>query len=237
MKREDRVVEKIKKSLPEGTCLVSATGGIISITIPGSHLLKTASILKEDPELRFNYLSDLCGVDYPERESRFEVVYHFTSIDDNSMVKLKVPVSLQKPVIDSITSLYPSANWFEREVYDMFGITFRGHPDMRRILMPEGWRGHPLRKDYSLGGEDVTFSHNKDFIEEQELPFRIKGEERQGYLEFTPDGVTLTGLDRLGIKGTGGKIILNMGPPASDHSWPFKTHPGTGRGTGHPCNA
>lgn len=215
MKRSETAVQKIRDvfpdAVPDALDAASAFHGDISVTIRKDRLSGVVRLLAKDPDLGFDYLSDLTSVDYPGKEPRFEVVCHLTSTKDGAVIRLKIPVTSADPAIPSITPEYPSANWYEREVYDMFGITFLGHPDMRRILMPEGWRGHPLRKDYPLGGEVVAFTSNKDSIEEQSLPFILEGK-RDGYLELTPDGFTLSNLERLGLSGAEGRIILNMGP-------------------------
>ena len=211
MKRSETAVQRIRDVFPDAVDDASAFHGDVSVTIRKDRLSGVVRLLKEEPDLGFDYLSDLAGVDYLGKEPRFEVVCHLTSTKDGTVIRLKIPVTSADPTIHSITPEYPSANWYEREVYDMFGITFPGHPDMRRILMPEGWRGHPLRKDYPLGGEAVTFTSNKDSIEEQSLPFILEGK-RDGYLELTPDGFTLSNLERLGLSGAEGRIILNMGP-------------------------
>lgn len=120
-----------------------------------SALRSVAQFLKETPELDFNFLMDLTAVDYLnfaggqiKKEPRFEVVYHFYSVKRNHRIRLKVPVDPKNPEIDSLSDLWPSANWYEREVWDMFGIRFRGHPNLKRILMYDEFQGHPLRKDY-----------------------------------------------------------------------------------------
>ncbi len=101
----------------------------------------------------FDYLVDLTAVDYPQRENRFELIYILYSFTANDRIRMKTQISEgQKP--DTATSVFPGANWLEREVFDMFGIDFAGHPDMRRMLLPEDWRGHPLRKDYPILGMD-----------------------------------------------------------------------------------
>lgn len=211
MTRSERATQKIKDIFPEAVLAIQTKYGEISATINRDELLGVVNLLQEDPDLDFDYLSDLTAVDYLGQEPRFEVVYQLTSTGDGSTLRLKVPVTHAEPTLQSITPIYPSANWYEREVYDMFGITLQRHPDLRRILMPEGWRGHPLRKDYPLDGEEAAFSFNKDSIEEQRLPFIIEGK-RDGYLEMTPDGLTLSNLERLGLTGAEGKLILNMGP-------------------------
>ncbi|MBI3593015.1 MAG: NADH-quinone oxidoreductase subunit C, partial [Nitrospirae bacterium] len=107
--------------------------------------------LHDTPELYFNYLEDLCGVDYHgKKEPRFEVVYHLYSLRHRHMLRIKAEVPEDDCAIESVVDIWAGANWHERECYDMFGVTFRGHPDHRRILMPEDWAGHPLRKDYPL---------------------------------------------------------------------------------------
>lgn len=118
-------------------------------------LKAVAKFLKETPALDFNYLMDLTAVDYLffaggriQKEYRFEVVYHFYSLKHNHRLRLKVPLGEENPELDSLTHLWPSANWYEREVWDMFGIRFKGHPNLKRILMYEEFQGHPLRKDY-----------------------------------------------------------------------------------------
>lgn len=118
--------------------------------IASSSLLQVATFLKEDPELQYNYLMDLTAVDYWKRKPRFEVVYHFLSVANSFRLRLKVPVAEPKPKVDTLTTLWPGANWYEREVYDMFGIQFTGHPDLRRILLYPEFEGHPLRKDYPI---------------------------------------------------------------------------------------
>jgi NADH-quinone oxidoreductase subunit C len=113
-------------------------------------LVKAVEFLKKDSRLLFNVLIDITAVDYPERDPRFDVVYQLLSLPSNRRVRLKVQVGGAEPMVDSLTPLWGSANWLEREVWDMFGIRFAGHPDLKRILMYEGFEGHPLRKDYPI---------------------------------------------------------------------------------------
>jgi len=123
--------------------------GQLSIRIQPALIVDVCGALKSDSETPFNYLSDLTCVHYPDRkEAPFEVVYNLYSIPKNERVRLKAAVNGEG--IDSVTSVWPSADWLEREVYDLFGIVFRNHPDLRRILLPPDWDGHPLRKDYPL---------------------------------------------------------------------------------------
>lgn len=120
-------------------------------------LLKTAAFLRD--ELGFDFLMDLTAADYLPREPRFELVCHFYSTKHNYRLRLKCPVDAADPEVDSLTALWAGADWFEREAFDMFGIRFRGHPDLRRILMYDGFTGHPLRKDYPLKKRQPRIAH------------------------------------------------------------------------------
>ncbi|MEJ5301369.1 MAG: NADH-quinone oxidoreductase subunit C [Thermodesulforhabdaceae bacterium] len=115
------------------------------------HLIEFMKFLKEDEELSFDLISDVTAVDYPDRNPRFDVVYHIFSIKNGQRIRVKVPVGDGEGV-ESVTSVWRGAEWLEREVYDMFGITFYNHPDLRRILMEEDFKYYPLRKDFPLEG-------------------------------------------------------------------------------------
>jgi NADH-quinone oxidoreductase subunit C len=117
-------------------------------------------------EMGFERLSDITAVDYfPEETPRFHLVYQFTSLSNHATLGLRVPVPGTNPSVSTIETVYPNANWRERELFDMFGIGFDGHSDLRRILMPHDWEGHPLRKDYPLGYEEPQYSFNFDEID------------------------------------------------------------------------
>jgi NADH-quinone oxidoreductase subunit C len=108
----------------------------------------------------FSFLSDLCGVDWPHRQPRFEVVCTLTDMQTPRRLRIVIAIAdADPPTMPSVTGIWPGANWFEREAYDMFGIVFEGHPDLTRILMPDEWEGHPLRKDYSVGKVPVEYKH------------------------------------------------------------------------------
>jgi NADH-quinone oxidoreductase subunit C len=124
----------------------------MTLYVDRSDVREACALLRDDPECPFNFLSDVTCVDWYPSEPRFEVVYHLLSIPKKERVRLKVRLSSSSPSVDSITSLWPGANFFEREVYDLFGVRFAGHPYLRRIMMPEDWEGHPLRKDYPVEG-------------------------------------------------------------------------------------
>jgi len=137
--------------------------GEATLLIQREQLLEAASKIRE---MGFERLSDITAVDYfPEENPRFHLVYQFTSLANRATLGLRVPVPGTKPSVTTIETVYPNANWREREVYDMFGIDFAGHSDLRRILMPHDWEGHPLRKDYPLGYEEPQFSFNFDEID------------------------------------------------------------------------
>ena len=129
----------------------TVTFGELTIDVAPANLPGFVEFLKTDPSCRFSTLVDITAVDYPERPKRFDMVYHFLSMYQNHRIRLRLAVR-EDEVVPSITSIHPSANWFEREVFDMFGIVFSGHPDLRRILTDYGFRGHPLRKDFPTTG-------------------------------------------------------------------------------------
>jgi NADH-quinone oxidoreductase subunit C len=124
----------------------------MSISVDGSSIREACALLRDDAQCDFNFLSDITCVDWYPAEPRFEVVYHLLSIAKKERVRLKVRLDSASPTVESLTPLWPGANYFEREVFDLFGIRFTGHPYLRRLLMPEDWEGHPLRKDYPVEG-------------------------------------------------------------------------------------
>lgn len=143
--------------------------GQLSMRIERTRILEVCRLLRDDPSTPFNYLTDVTCVHLPERsEAPFEVVYNLYSIPANTRVRLKVATSEEEGV-ESVTGLWPAANWMEREVFDLFGVPFRNHPDLRRILLPQDWEGHPLRKDYPLEfmENNWTARHLPEFTEVQ----------------------------------------------------------------------
>jgi NADH-quinone oxidoreductase subunit C len=123
----------------------------LTITVAAEEIVDVATLLRDDPELQFVSFIDLCGVDWPGRDKRFDVVYHLLSPRKNHRIRIKVPTDAATAV-PSISDVFPGATWFEREAYDFYGILFSGNPDFRRILTDYGFRGHPLRKDFPLTG-------------------------------------------------------------------------------------
>ena len=124
----------------------------MTIYVDRENIREACALLRDDPGCAFNFLSDITCVDWYPAEPRFEVIYHLLSIPKKERVRLKVRLDSSSPAVESITSVWPGANYFEREVFDLFGVRFTGHPYLRRLLMPEDWEGHPLRKDYPVEG-------------------------------------------------------------------------------------
>jgi NADH-quinone oxidoreductase subunit C len=125
--------------------------GDVSIDVSRDHIVEVLKKLRDDPRCQFEVLIDICGVDYPERAARFDVVYHLLSPRLNQRLRVKLSTDETSPV-PSVNNVYPAANWYEREAYDLYGIRFTGHPDLRRLLTDYGFQGYPLRKDFPLTG-------------------------------------------------------------------------------------
>ncbi|MBY0562192.1 NADH-quinone oxidoreductase subunit C [Hyphomicrobium sp.] len=123
----------------------------LTITVARENIVEILTKLRDDPKCQFEVLIDICGVDYPERAERFDVVYHLLSPRLNQRLRVKISTDEGTPVA-SVNDVFPAANWYEREAYDLYGIRFTGHPDLRRILTDYGFQGHPLRKDFPLTG-------------------------------------------------------------------------------------
>ena len=123
----------------------------LQISISTNQILDVVDFIKNDEACEFRQITDIAGVDFPERIKRFDVVYHFLSFKHNIRLRIKITIS-EDETISSITSIFPAANWFEREAFDMYGIQFKDHPDLRRILTDYGFEGYPLRKDFPLSG-------------------------------------------------------------------------------------
>jgi len=160
--RPDQVERRLRERFPdvpfrrqEGAAVRDHT-----LYLPADRLVEVCTFLRDDPALAFAMLMSVSGVDLLPSEPRFEVVYHLLSLTHNSRFVLKVQVPEAKPRVPSVSGLWPTANWHEREAYDFYGILFDGHPDLTRILLPDDWEGWPLRKDSPLGYTEVAFTHN-----------------------------------------------------------------------------
>ena len=127
--------------------------GEVTAIVPREHIVAICAFLKNDRDLEFNFLADLCGADRgPEDEPRFEVNYHLFSTSRHHRLRIKVLLNEDDPHVETVTGVWRTANWHERETYDLLGVIFDGHPDLRRILLPDDWQGHALRKDFPLRG-------------------------------------------------------------------------------------
>jgi NADH-quinone oxidoreductase subunit C len=189
---EERIeVTKLREQFPEAVLGVSTFRGDTHIMVKRELIVEICRFLRDNPELQYNFFSECLGVDYLDyRENyRFEVVYNLYSLQYekdgqqfgyNRRIFLKVPVPEEDPVVPSITGVYVGASFPEREIYDMFGVKFSGHPDLRRLLMSDDWVGHPQRKDYPLGGERVQFPAGRLGPSVGEVPVQHPGESFTG---------------------------------------------------------
>lgn len=143
--------EKIKKALKEDLISFSIEKGELTLQVKRHTIVKILVYLRDHKDFLFKQLIDLCGVDYPDHPERFEVVYHLLSLKHNCRLRLKLTTD-ETNAVPSVTSVYSAANWFEREAWDMYGIKFENHPDLRRLLTDYNFEGHPLRKDFPLTG-------------------------------------------------------------------------------------
>lgn len=141
----------IEAKRPDCVVTWAVARGELTMDIAPSSLVSFSEFLKTDAACRFSTLVDITAVDFPAREARFDIVYHYLSMYQNHRIRIKTALR-EEEMLASISGIYPAANWFEREVFDMFGILFSGHPDLRRILTDYGFRGHPLRKDFPTTG-------------------------------------------------------------------------------------
>jgi NADH-quinone oxidoreductase subunit C len=145
----EHLADRIKAEIPSAASSIAF--GELTLTVEAADIVRVLTFLHDDPEMQFKILIDICGVDYPNRPRRFDVVYHLLSLAKNRRIRVKLEADETTPV-PSCVSVYPAADWFEREVFDMYGVMFSGHPDLRRILTEYGFTGFPLRKDFPLTG-------------------------------------------------------------------------------------
>jgi len=146
-------LKALQEKFPQTILEVSFHAGETTVLLRKESLLEVCRFLKEESALKMDFLSNLCGVDFPDREQRFEVVYHLFSVSRHMRINLKVRAA-EGEKVPSVTGVWRTANWHEREAFDLLGIPFEGHPDLRRILLADGWQGHPLRKEYPVKGFD-----------------------------------------------------------------------------------
>lgn len=149
-------LDQLNRRLPGAVSEATIFRGMPTLWVAKDFLFAVCELLKSDEGGAYTLLTDETAVDYPKREKRFEIIYHLYSFKRNDRLRLKVAVGEDEKV-PSLVSVWPTANWLEREVYDMFGVQYEGHPDLKRILMPDGWVGYPLRKDYDILRQDEAW--------------------------------------------------------------------------------
>lgn len=161
----------LQAAMPDVALQVEEFRGETTIILPSERVVEVARFFRDTPGLIYNFLSDISAVDYYEeyggygnRPGRFAVSYHLLSMLYRRRLRLKVYLPEDNPTVATMINIWPGANWFEREIWDLMGISFDGHPDKRRLMLPDDWDGHPLRRDYPLGYETVMFSFNADEI-------------------------------------------------------------------------
>ena len=151
------IAARLEAAFPDEVLRSYSYHGQTGVIVRSSRIVDVLRWLRDTPDLRLNHLRSLCGVDNARRKepglSRFEVVYNLYSIPLRHEIRIRAEVDGKSPVLDSVVSLWPGADWLERETFDLMGIRFANHPDLRRVLLPEDWEGHPLRKDYPLKGK------------------------------------------------------------------------------------
>jgi NADH-quinone oxidoreductase subunit C len=164
----EEIIEKVKASQGEDILEAAVTLGDAVIHVAPDSLPKVAKFLKEDADLDFDYLSHITGVDYldQDKDPRFEAVYELHSMDQNHTIRIRVGLPEEEPSVPTVCDIWKGAMYPEQELFDMFGFNVTGHPKLERLIMPEDWEGHPLRKDYPLMTEEVAFSFNEDFKSE-----------------------------------------------------------------------
>lgn len=164
------LLDRMTERFPDAVIESAEFRGDLSIVVAPTQYLALARFLRDEPGLRYSFLENLCGVDYLGRDPRFELVVHLVSMQHLHRVCLKLRLPEADPRAPSLTALFPTANYQEREAYDLLGIVFDGHPSLKRILLPDDWVGHPQRKDHPLVEEEIAFSFNQERIYAQK-PF------------------------------------------------------------------
>jgi NADH-quinone oxidoreductase subunit C len=197
--------EHIARQLPAAIQRKTVIHDELTLQIAREEIVKVMKFLRDDPSCRFEILIDICGVDWPARANRFDVVYHLLSPRLNQRIRVKLETDQSKP-IESVVGLFSAANWFEREAYDMFGVLFSGHPDLRRLLTDYGFQGHPMRKDFPLTGYvEVRYDDEQKRVVYE--PVELTQEFRSFDFESPWEGpeYVLPGDEKAGDRSTGGK--------------------------------
>ena len=162
------IIDELRPLVPGAVYEAGASVDFPTLYVPADHLIATCRALRDSASLRFNVLVEVTAADYLPKDPRFEVVYHLLSIPNRRRLRLKVRATEHAPV-PTVQAVWPSAGWLEREVWDMFGVVFAGHPDLRRLLMPDDWEGHPQRKDYPVQIRKAAQTYEPLEISEEEF--------------------------------------------------------------------
>ena len=157
----EAAVERLQAQFPDIFFEVRRFRNEVTVYVPREHIVEICQFCKTAEGMNYNYLSDLTGNDWPDRDPRFEVIYNLYSLKHFTYLRLIVRVPEDDTKLSTVTGVWRTSNWHEREVSEMFGITFEGHPDLRHLLLPEDWNGHPLRQDYEIGFEEPEFTVRK----------------------------------------------------------------------------
>ncbi len=167
------IIDTLTPLVPSAVYEAGASIDFATLYVPAEHLVATCQALRNTPELRFNTIIEITAADYLPRDPRFEIVYHLLSVPHRQRVRLKVRVA-EHGTVPTVQSVWPGAGWPEREVWDMFGVVFDGHPDLRRLLMPEDWEGHPARKDYPVQIHKATQTYSALEVSQDEFKANLE---------------------------------------------------------------
>ncbi len=163
MAEQSATLKKLQETFGDRVEVVpSPFDGMDTVKVPRENIVELCTFLRDEKGLEFNLMRDLTCVDYIHEKPRFEVVYHLYSVSHGHELRVKARLEEEDPAIDTVTGVWTGANWFEREVYDLYGVTFNNHPDLRRILLYPEFEGHPLRKDYPIGKEQPLFEEREE---------------------------------------------------------------------------
>jgi NADH-quinone oxidoreductase subunit C len=172
------IIATLQDTVPGASLEAEAAGDRPTVVVPREHLVEVARALRDAPALLFQVLTEVTAVDWWPAEPRFVVVYHLLSPRHRHLLRLKVRLSSDDTHVATVSGVWPSANWLEREVWDLFGVVFEGHPDLRRLMMPDDWEGHPLRKDYPVQIKMKPKVYEPLQMSEQEFEARIIADRR-----------------------------------------------------------
>jgi NADH-quinone oxidoreductase subunit C len=185
------VIDVLRRAAPAAAAEVVPSIDMPAISVDRDHLIDVARVLRDDPALQFTFLADITAVDLLPIEPRYEVVYHMACLGGSippARLRMKVRVSGHDARLPSVVPVWPVAGWLEREMYDLFGLTLEGHPDLRRVLMPDDWEGHPLRKDYPVQVRKDTASWSPMQLSPEEFAANVRAAQEQARARAAGEG-------------------------------------------------